>query len=85
LTIAKDNKIPYEIRDISREELYITDEVFLTGTASGIKPAAEIDNRSISNGIEGPITNLLKEKFELVVRYRDYNLSKKWLTLVKDT
>jgi branched-chain amino acid aminotransferase len=85
LTIAKDNKIPYEIRDISREELYIADEVFLTGTASGIKPAAEIDNRSIANGIEGQITNLLKEKFELVVRYRDNNLSKKWLTLVKDT
>jgi branched-chain amino acid aminotransferase len=85
LTIAKDNKIPCEIRDISREELYIADEVFLTGTASGIKPAAEIDNRSIANGIEGPITNLLKEKFELVVRYRDNNLSKKWLTLVKDT
>jgi len=83
LTIAKQNKIPYEIRDISRDELYIADEVFLTGTAAGIKSVAEIDNRSIADGREGSITNQLKEKFELAVYNRDDYLSKKWLTFVK--
>ena len=83
LTIAKQNKIPYEIRDISRDELYIADEVFLTGTAAGIKSVAEIDNRSIADGREGSITNQLKEKFELAVYNRDNYLSKKWLTFVK--
>ena len=83
LTIAKQNKIPYEIRDISRDELYIADEVFLTGTAAGIKSVAEIDNRSISDGRGGSITNQLKEKFELAVYNRDDYLSKKWLTFVK--
>jgi branched-chain amino acid aminotransferase len=82
LTIAKQNKIPYEIRDISRDELYIADEVFLTGTAAGIKSVAEIDNRSIADGKEGSITNQLKEKFELAVYNGDDYLSKKWLTFV---
>jgi branched-chain amino acid aminotransferase len=82
LTLAKENEIQYEIRDISRDELYIADEVFLTGTAAGIKPVAEIDNRSIADGKEGWITRRLKERFERVVYDRDDKLSKKWLTYV---
>jgi branched-chain amino acid aminotransferase len=85
LAIAKENNIPYEIRDISREELYIADEVFLTGTAAGIKPVSEIDNRIIADGKDGSITNRVREKFELIVHDRGNNLSKKWLTFVKNT
>jgi branched-chain amino acid aminotransferase len=83
LVIAKESGIQYEIRDISRDELYTADEVFLTGTAAGIKPVAEIDNRSITDGKEGWITRRLKERFELVVYDRDDELSKKWLTYVE--
>ena len=83
LAIAKENGIQYEIRDISRDELYTADEVFLTGTAAGIKPVAEIDNRSIADGKEGRITRQLKERFELVVYDEDDSLSKKWLTYVE--
>jgi branched-chain amino acid aminotransferase len=82
LTLAKENEIQYEIRDISRDELYIADEVFLTGTAAGINPVAEIDNRSIADRKEGWITKRLKERFERVVYDRDDELSKKWLTYV---
>lgn len=82
LTLAKENEIQYEIRDISRDELYIADEVFLTGTAAGIEPVAEIDNRSIADRKEGWITKRLKERFERVVYDRDDELSKKWLTYV---
>ena len=82
LTLAKENNIQYEIRDISRDELYIADEVFLTGTAAGIEPVAEIDNRSIADRKEGWITKRLKERFERVVYDRDDELSKKWLTYV---
>ena len=82
LTLAKENEIQYEIRDISRDELYIADEVFLTGTAAGIKPVAEIDNRPIADRKEGWITRRLKERFERVVYDRDDELSKKWLTYV---
>jgi branched-chain amino acid aminotransferase len=82
LALAKKNEIQYEIRDISRDELYIADEVFLTGTAAGINPVAEIDNRSIADRKEGWITRRLKERFERVVYDRDNELSKKWLTYV---
>ncbi len=85
LAIAKENNIPHEIRDITRDELYIADEVFLTGTAAGIKPVSEIDNRIIADGKDGSITNRVREKFELIVHDRGNNLSKKWLTFVKNT
>lgn len=85
LAIAKENNIPHEIRDITRDELYIADEVFLTGTAAGIKPVSEIDNRIIADRKDGSITNRVREKFELIVHNRGNNLSKKWLTFVKNT
>jgi branched-chain amino acid aminotransferase len=85
LAIAEENNIPHEIRDITRDELYIADEVFLTGTAAGIKPVSEIDNRIIADGKDGSITNRVREKFELIVHDRGNNLSKKWLTFVKNT
>jgi branched-chain amino acid aminotransferase len=85
LTIAKENNIPHVIRDIIRDELYIADEVFLTGTAAGIKPVSEIDNRMIADGKDGMITNQVREEFELIVHGKDNNLSKKWLTFVKNT
>ena len=85
LAIAKENNIPHEIRDVTRDELYIADEVFLTGTAAGIKPVSEIDSRIIADGKDGSITNQVREKFELIIRDRDNNLSKKWLTFVKNT
>jgi branched-chain amino acid aminotransferase len=84
LTIARENNIPHVIRDIARDELYIADEVFLTGTAAGIKPVSEIDNRMIADGKDGVITNQVREEFELIVHNKDNNLSKKWLTFVKN-
>ena len=85
LTIARENNIPHVIRDIIRDELYVADEVFLTGTAAGIKPVSEIDNRMIADGKDGVITNQVREEFELIVHGKDNNLSKKWLTFVKNT
>ena len=85
LAIAKENNIPHEIRDVTRDELYIADEVFLTGTAAGIKPVSEIDSRIIADVKDGSITNRVREKFELIVHDRGNNLSKKWLTFVKNT
>src|ERR687886_2898009 len=64
LTLAREYKIPYEIRDISRDELYLADELFLTGTAAEVRPVAEIDNRLIGDGKAGIITKRLKSSFE---------------------
>lgn len=81
LAIAKENGISCEVRDISRDELYIADEVFLTGTAAEVKPVGEIDSRPIGNGGRpGEMTQRLKSLFETVVHGKDTKFSKLWLT-----
>ncbi|MES9829273.1 MAG: branched-chain amino acid transaminase [Candidatus Thiodiazotropha sp.] len=52
---------------ITRDEVYIADEAFFTGTAAEVTPIREVDNRPIGNGSRGPITNILqKDYFDLV-------------------
>lgn len=80
LAIAKENGISCQIRDITRDELYTADEVFLSGTAAEIKPVGEIDNRLIGNGKVGNVTKKLRLLFEVVVRGKDRKFSKAWLT-----
>ena len=80
LALAKDNGIGVEVRDISRDELYMADEVFLTGTAAEVKPVGEIDNRGIGDGKVGHMTKRLKALFETVVHGKDQKFSKMWLT-----
>lgn len=82
LEIARQNKIPYQIRDITRDELYTAEEVFLTGTAAGIKPVIEIDKRLIGNGEVGMVTKELQRVYEDIVRGRDSRF-RKWLTYAK--
>jgi len=79
LEIAKQNGIKYEIANITRDELYIADEVFLTGTAAGIKPVIEIDKRSIGDGKTGVMTKELQRMYEQVVRGKDTKFSR-WLS-----
>ncbi len=82
LTLAREKRIPYEIRDIARDELYLADEVFLTGTAAEVKSVVEIDNRTIGDGKTGAITQRLKMLFESVVHGEYKKFSKKWLMFV---
>jgi branched-chain amino acid aminotransferase len=82
LTLARDNGIPFEIRDISRDELYLADEVFLTGTAAEVTSVVEIDNRTIGDGKTGAISQRLKMLYESVVHGEDKKFSKKWLMLI---
>ncbi|MEM4370286.1 MAG: branched-chain-amino-acid transaminase, partial [Candidatus Nitrosocaldus sp.] len=82
LQIAKHEGIMHEVRSISRDELYLADEVFLTGTAAGIKPVVMIDNRKVGDGNVGIITKRLKSMYEDVVRGRDERFIK-WLTYVE--
>lgn len=82
LEIAKQNNIPFQITDVTRDELYIAEEVFLTGTAAGIKPVIEVDKRPIGNGDVGIVTKKLLQLYEEVVTGKDRRFSK-WLTYVK--
>jgi branched-chain amino acid aminotransferase len=63
----------------SRDELYIADEAFFTGTAAEITPIREVDNRTIGNGRPGPITHKLQQAFFRVVQGKD-DTFKAWLT-----
>ncbi len=67
--------------DISREELYTSDELFLTGTAAGVTPVREVDGRKIGSG-EWPITQRLREAYLDIVHGKNQKYTK-WLTPVK--
>lgn len=81
IEIAKKEGIPVEIREIARSELYIADEVFFTGTGAQVAWIAEIDRRIIGNGVIGPITKFLKDKFQKIV-YGEDEEYKHWVEFV---
>jgi branched-chain amino acid aminotransferase len=82
IAIAKENGIQCEERNMSRDELYLADEVFLTGTAAEVKPVGEIDNRVIGRdgGVPGKMTKELRSLFDAVVHGKDVRFSSRWLT-----
>src|SRR3990172_1963153 len=65
----------------TRDELYIADEAFLTGTAAEITPIREVDGRIIGDGVPGPVTRRLQERFFDVVRGKDEKFIN-WLDFV---
>jgi branched-chain amino acid aminotransferase len=71
ITLAREHNIPIEEQRFSRDELYIADEAFFTGTAAEVTPIREVDGRSIGKGEPGPITKKLQEKFFEVVQGRN--------------
>jgi len=71
ITIAKDQGISIIETDILREQLFLADEAFFTGTAAEVTPIREIDGRVIGNGSRGPITEKLQSEFFRVVRGED--------------
>jgi len=66
---------------ITRDEIYVADEAFFTGTAAEVTPIRELDGRQIGNGGRGPITELLQAKYFDCVQGRDRNHDD-WLTFV---
>ena len=81
IKMAKTEKISVVEKNCSLKELFSADEVFMTGTASEIKPVTEIDDKSIGNGEPGKVTLRLHKIFMDVVSGRDKRFLK-WLTPV---
>ena len=81
LRLAKEDDIVTEIRDISKDELYLADEIFLTGTAAEIKAVVEIDNRRVGNGVIENITLQLKSLFDDLTR-GNHKYSTEWLSYI---
>lgn len=63
ITLAGDMNIPFQETMITRDQLYIADEVFICGTAAEIVGARAIDHRPIGDGRPGPITRALSEDY----------------------
>jgi branched-chain amino acid aminotransferase len=68
MTLLEEMKVPIKERPISRDELYIADEVFLVGTAAEITPVREIDDRTVGSGGRGPLTQRVQDRYFQVVR-----------------
>lgn len=68
LEIARKNKIPAHEHVITRHEVYISDECFLTGTAAEIIPVVKVDGRVIGRGKPGKLTLVLMKKFKQLTR-----------------
>ena len=81
LELARDKGIPIEERAITRDELYVADEVFLTGTAAEVTPIREVDRRRVGAGSRGPLTQALQSAFFDVVTGRNPKYER-WLTYV---
>ena len=76
-------ELGYEIREkrITRDEVYVADEAFFTGTAAEVLPIRELDGRLIGVGSRGPITEKLQSMyFDAVKGRREQNLD--WLAPV---
>ena len=63
VTLAGECGIPVFEKRLTRDEVYVADEAFFTGTAAEVTPIRELDNRSIGAGRRGPITERLQSLF----------------------
>lgn len=77
--LATEMQIPVVEKQISRDEVYIADEAFFTGTAAEVTPIRELDNRPIGAGTRGPITEKLQSKYFQIV-HGEVDKYAHWLT-----
>jgi branched-chain amino acid aminotransferase len=64
IELAHELDIPIECRAVDRSELYIADEIFLSGTTARLTPVLSVDRRQVGNGTTGPVTKQLMVALE---------------------
>lgn len=79
MTMARDEG--YQVREeiFTRDQLYVADEAWLTGTAAEVTPIREVDRRAIGTGKPGPMTQKFQKMYQEVVRGKSEKYSR-WLT-----
>ncbi len=82
LTIARKLDIPVKEARFTRDEMYIADEMFFTGTAAEITPVREVDDRLVGTGKPGPITKRIQDEFFCIVKGKNA-LFAHWLDVLK--
>ncbi len=81
IELAKDLGLKVHARRMTRDDIYIADEAFFTGTAAEVTPIRELDGRSIGAGKRGPVTAKLQKAFFDAVNGKTKRYAK-WLTPV---
>jgi branched-chain amino acid aminotransferase len=81
MTIAAEQGLSVEIKRLTRDEVYVADEAFFTGSAAEVTPIREYDNRKIGSGSRGPITEKLQALYFDYVQGRRSDHAD-WLTHV---
>jgi branched-chain amino acid aminotransferase len=82
--LAEDLGYTVEEQQISRDQLYVADEIFVCGTAAEVVAIREVDYRRIGAGKMGPVTRAIQQAFEAATRAK-HRLSREWLTYVAHT
>ena len=83
LVFARDLGIEVREKRLTRDEVYIADEAFFTGSAAEVTPVVELDNRTIGTGRRGPVTRKLQTMFFDQVHGRKVR-HPEWLTYVEE-
>lgn len=81
ITLAREEGLTVKEEYITRDELYLADEVFLTGTAAEVTPVVEVDHRVIGTGQRGEVTRRLQARYFDIVKGKD-DSHPEWLTRV---
>jgi len=81
MQLAEEEGYKVIVRRITRDEVYVADEAFFTGTAAEVTPIRELDGRQIGCGSRGPVTEKLQQKYFDVVHGRSEQHAD-WLTYV---
>ena len=81
IELAREQGLTVLEERFTRDEMYIAEEVFVTGTAAELTPVREIDKRQIGTGKPGPVTAALQKRFFSIVRGEDPSHDS-WLTRV---
>jgi branched-chain amino acid aminotransferase len=79
ITLARDKAYEVIEERFTRDELYIADEAFFTGTAAELTPIREVDDRQIGTGRRGPVTEDIQNIFFDVIKGRAAEKYAKWL------
>lgn len=81
INIVRELGLRFESRRMTRDDIYIADEAFFTGTAAEVTPIRELDNRTIGAGKRGPITEKIQARFFDIVNGRAPEYER-WLSFI---
>ncbi|HEX4871814.1 MAG TPA: branched-chain amino acid transaminase [Nevskiaceae bacterium] len=81
MQLARDHGYTVRERRITRDELYVCDEAFFTGTAAEVTPIREVDNRPVGSGTRGPVTEKLQSAYLALVKGQSEQYPE-WLSYV---